>query len=232
MLWNVDDVVRRTAVLMDDPAMTEFDKDYTIPFLNQRWDDISTELSMLGLDYQEVTAIIADLPPNTTDLSAYMQDNQPLMSMMLPRRIQWKPIGTDDTEYQDAVMVEDLDDFPPGVIGIPQWAWTGGNVLLVPSSVDVTLRVRFDAMSATLVDPEDQTIRGVTNILAYKTAELIYSIRGNDALSKKMADLGLESLDNFERAAVMRDQAKLRRVPPMHPKLTIPGFYIAPNLNQ
>lgn len=232
MLWNVDDVVRRTAVLMDDPAQSAFDKDYVIPFLNQRWDDLSTELSMLGLDYQEVRTVISPVAAGTCNLDDYMCDQKQLASLMLPKLIEWKQVGQDDTYYQDARDVDRLDDFPDGVIGIPEYKWAGGTIQLVPSSVDVTMRVTFDAMSCTLVDPTDKTIRGVTNILAYKTAQLIYDIRGNDALAKKMGLYGDDALDTFERAAVMRDQDKLRRTPPMHPKVSIAGFFVVPTANQ
>jgi hypothetical protein len=231
MLWNVGDVIRRTQALLDDPAGSEFDKDYLMPFLNQKWDDLSTELSMLGLDYQEVRLVLANVAAGTTSLDDYMRDGQPLQSLMMPRRIEWKTFGASDTEYKDAILVEDLDDYPAGVIGIPEWAWTGGSIQLAPSAVAVDLRVTFNAMSTTLVDPADKTIRGVTNILAYNLSSLVYDLRGNQELAQTRKQDGDDALDTFERAAVMRDQAKLNRVPPMHPRFVAAGMIIAPTNN-
>lgn len=226
MLWNVDEVCRRTATLMDDPAMTEFDKDYLIPFLNINWEDLANKLSMVGLDYQEVRVVIAGFQSGTANFDDFMGDGQPLAALMLPKRVEWKPAGDPDTSYEVLRDVDDLDDVPDGTIGMIEWHWGGGSLQVTPSSADVDVRVTFLAMSTNLVDPNDNMVRGCTNVIAYATASLIYTIRGNDPLALKMENRSEDALETFERAAVMRDQAKSSRMPPQHPRYLPKNFYV------
>jgi len=219
MLWNVDVVCRRSAALLDDPAMTEFSRDYLIPFINIKWEDLSNELSMIGLDYQEARVVIPAFPAGATDFSDYMDDGQPLESLMLPKNVEWKPAGDSDTEYAPLRDVEMLDDVPDGTIGMTEWKWAGGMLQITPSSAAVDVRVTFLAMSTNLVDPNDKMVRGCTNVIAYAVAGLVYKIRGNDPLALEMRNSGSDALETFERAAVMRDQAKVNRMPPQHPRI-------------
>lgn len=219
MLWNVDQVVRGIAACMDDPAMTEFDKDYLLPFINLHWQDLSNELSMLGLTYQEFRVEVP-YAAGSTNLDDAMQDSGPLGSLMLPKRVEWKLAGAPDTTYVEARNVDELDDYDSGLVGIPEVWWAGGSIQTPASSVDLTLRVTFLAMSTNLVDPNDSMVRGASNVISYKVAGFIYSIRGNDPLAAKMEQRGDDAQDTFERMAVMRDQATLRRCPPMHPRIT------------
>lgn len=50
---------------------------------------------------------------------------------------------------------------------------------LINPAAGTALRVNYKAMSTTLVDPTDEMISGVGDIIAFRTAELIYTIRGN-----------------------------------------------------
>lgn len=232
MLWSVGSVCRRTAALMDDAAAVEFDRDYLLPFMNQNWDDLVVELDLIGLDYSEEIAVLHDVPAQTENLDSYMSEGQPLASLMLPRWIDWKPQGAPDIEYESVRLVEKLNDYTKGVEGVPEYAWSGSSILLGgPPSQQVDLRIGFDAMAVELQDPTQKTIRGVTHIIAARTAALVWLIRGNTELAEALDEKATESLDHFERAAVMRNQAKTRRAPPMHPKFFSGGRFILPNNN-
>lgn len=214
-LMDVADVVQMVATLLDDPGQTTFDADYVVPFINVRWNNMAVNLAMLGLQYSE-QVVVFDLPANTLTLAAYMATGQPLASMMQPKSLEWKLVGAPDTEYQPIGSVNELDDVPPGSEGIDEYSWQGGTCQLNPSSVAVTLRVRFMAMSTTLVDPTDQMVRGVGDVLSYRVAELIYSILGNDKLSAKMQQLGSDALEDFNTLSTMRLQSQPIYFPPVH----------------
>ena len=214
-LLNVGDVVASVAALLDDPGQDDIDIDYVIPFLNLRWSNLIVNLAMLGLQYAEEVAIF-QIPAGTVSLTKYMLAGQPLASLMEPVSIDWKPVGDDDTEYDPADAVREVDDFPQGIPGIEEYSFQGGTIVLSPSSIDVTARVRFKAMSTNLVDPTDNMIRGVGDIIAYRVAELICAIRGNQALKVDMRTYGDTALDDFISMSVMRDQANLYTIPPTH----------------
>lgn len=214
-LLDVGSVVASVAALLDDPSQSSIDQDYVIPFLNLRWANLVVNLAMLGLQFSEEEVIFL-LPAGSLTLAPYMANGQPLASMMEPVSIDWKNVGADDTLYYPSEPVRELDDQPQGSQGVLQYSFKGGTVLLTPSSIDQTIRVRFKAMSTTLVDPTDNMIRGVGDIIAFRTAELIYAIRGNVNLQKTMQAYGDTALDDFITLGVLRDQANFYQIQPTH----------------
>lgn len=214
-LLNVADVVQSVATLMDDPGQTEIDLDYCLPFINLRWSNIIVNLVMLGLQYSEEMMVVA-IPAGTVSLTNLMLPGQPLASLMQPKSIEWKMVGADDTTYVDAKQVDELDDYPLGNQGIQEYSWQGGTILVVPSAVDVTARIRFKAMSTNLVDPTDNMIRGIPDIIGYRVAQILYSIRGNAALAAVMKTEGDQALDDFCAMSVMNSQGTVTTVPPTH----------------
>ena len=228
-LLNVGDVVQGVATLLDDPGQTDIDADYVIPFLNLRWANLIVNLVMLGLQYSDEVAVF-DIPANTLSLTNYMLAGQPLASMMQPQSIDWKPVGAPDMQYTPADSKRVVDDFPDGTQGIQQYAFSGGTVFVSPSDIPVTARVRFKAMSTTLVDPEENMIRGVGDIIAFRTAELIYSIRGNQALKVDMKTYGDTALDDFISMGVLRSQSTFYEIPPTHRCGPARGISMAPSL--
>lgn len=230
-LLNVGDVVQAVATLLDDPSQSEIDQDYVLPFLNLRWQNLVVNLVMLGLQYTEEQACI-DLPAGTRTLTAYMGTGQPLASLMQPKHLQWKPQGADDTEFEDVQLVNELDDYPPGQNTLEQYAWQGGTIKLSRCDIAVTLRVDFQAMSVTLVDPTDNMVRGVTDIIAYRTAELIYVIRGNANLVAAMQRYGDTALEDFCSMSVMRSSGQPTFFPAAHRRGTSGvRVVLAPSIN-
>lgn len=214
-LLNVGDVVSGVAALLDDPSQTEIDKDYVIPFINLRWSNLIVNLAMLGLQYSE-EMVVTDIPANTVSLSSLMLAGGVLQSLMEPIGIEWKLVGADDTTYAPAAQKLELDDFPQGTVGIQQYSWQGGTILTVPSAQPVTARIKFNAMSTTLVDPTDGMIRGVGDILAYRVAEVIYPIRGNAPMGAQCKAWGDAALDDFIAMSVMRSQTIAQSIPSTH----------------
>lgn len=210
------DIVQAVATLLDDPGQTNVDADYILPFMNLRKNNLIVNLAMLGLQYGEATAIFT-LPAGTSDLSSFMISGQPLQSLMEPKTVEWKQVGEPDDQYEPVDCVNELDDEPQGGnAGIDEYAWQGGTLTVTPSTVDVVLRVKYYSFSIDLADPDDQTIRGVGDVLAYRAAELIWPIRGNAALGVKMQQEGDQALDDFLAMSTMKMQSQVYRLPATH----------------
>lgn len=220
-LLDVADVTQGVATLMDDPSQSEIDQDYVLPFLNLRWANLIVNLAMLGLQYAEEQAILS-IPAGTTSLTNFMTAGQPLASLMSPVDMQWKLKGAPDEQYDDVDPVRELDDLPPSPT-IQQYAFKGGSIFITPSSVDTVLRVNYKAMSTRLVDPTDDMIRGVGDIIAFRTAELMLAVRGNP-LKVDMKTYGDDALEDFCAMSVLRDQSNFNVIPPTHPRTYRGGF--------
>lgn len=207
MLANIQDVVKRTAALLDDPGQTEFDTDYLSPYINQIADAMDVDLEVLGLQYQEQIAIIPLSTP-TSDLSPFMADGQPLAAMKLPNGVDWKLSSQPDTAYVPSVLVGHLPDVTPSSIGAYKFSWRGSVLYVTPSAVPVTVRIYFDAMSATLYDPADKVVRGVTHVIAYRAAAKVADLRGNPNMANSHRRDGDKAWHAFSTLAIMRNQKR------------------------
>lgn len=211
-LLDVADVVTSVAALLDDPSGSEIDVDYVLPFLNLRWSNLVTNLVMLGLQYSEEVVILT-IQPGTVTLSDAMQSGAPLASLMKPKSIDWKPVGTADTLYTPAAQKNELSDVDPSSTGVLEYSFQGGTIQVTPSAVAVVARIRFLAMSTSLVDPSDGMIRGVGDIIAYRTAEMIAAVRGGaTALKQACKEWGDTALDDFLAMSTMAQQATYTRI--------------------
>lgn len=215
MLVDLDDIAKRTAALLDDPSQSDFDRDYLLPFINQRWDSLNVTLMMLGLKYTEQIVVLnpnnAGLPANTTNLSVYQAAGQALASLMLPKKVEWKLVGDPDTAYKEAAKMDVMPDLDPTTQGISAWVWRNSTLYISPSSIAIVVRVTFEAMSTTLVDPTDNVYRGTMHIIALRVAELVWFIRGNKDMSIKMQQDAQAAEDDFEVLCVMSNQKIVRR---------------------
>lgn len=214
MIITMAEVVKRTQDLLGDPTGSQFDKGYLESTINQRYDDMIVELDALDLSYEESVVEINPFAANTADLSVQLAAGGSLESLMVPELIEWKLVGQADTEYVEAEKRDKVLDVAPGTEGIASWEWRGGNIYVSKSSADVVLRVRFQAMSTNIVDATDNVIRGVTNILAYKTAALVSRKRGGDGgakLAMSYEGMGREAMDNFTVLMVKNAQKQTRK---------------------
>lgn len=215
MIITLDEVVKRVQDALEDPSGSFFTKDYLLSTINQKWDKLNVRLMLLNLKYQEQQVVIADLPANTVDLSAYQAAGQPLANMIRPKKIEWKLMNALDTTYDEADRMETLPDVDPGTQGIVAWVWRASIVRTTPSSIDITARVTFDTMNANLVDANDNIIAGTTHILAAQVADMVSFKRGNEKLSAKLATEAQEAMEDFEVLCVMARQGIVERVPRM-----------------
>ncbi len=214
------EVIQDVATLLDDPGQTSIDADYVLPFMNLRYKDIVRNMAMLGLQYTEEQAIFT-VPAGTQTLSSFMLPGGPLESLMQPipgDALDWKLPGQDDTNYDSADRVAELDDQPQGTQGLLQFSWQGGTIYVTPSSVDTVARVRFNSLSTSFVDPADGMVRGIEDIVAFYTAEIIFAIRGNPTMQANCKAWGEDAIDSFLAMSVMNTQGDFKRVPAVHPR--------------
>jgi len=191
-------VISRVQTAFEAQGQRWCDKDYIVGWLSIHNEDVELELASLGLSYEEQDIILPNVPANTTDLSAYQADGQPLGSMMLPYSLEWRyPMNPLPNQPQPSPPPSDEDwkeiprvDKPIDVIpndpdqnieGIQSWAWKGGKIQTTPSSIAVDVRVGCQNLPDVFQSDSDNYIKGITNWLVYGTAELIAFSRGAGA---------------------------------------------------
>jgi hypothetical protein len=208
-------VTSRVQALLDDPGGRRFSPEYLRPYIDQENEDLLVMLESLGAQLQEQIAIF-NVPAASSaplDLTPYYAAGQPLQYLMRPKRLDWKLQSAPDNSYSISQLVSELDDVSTGNVGCTQWRWAGGYIQATPSYTPVTLRIYFDALSASLTDPTTNITRGAGNILSLQVALYVASLNNNmgklvDRLEKKVSQVKR----NFSGLIVMQSQRKLRVV--------------------
>lgn len=216
MLQNVNDIAKRVGALLDDPANTRFTAAYLIPYIDQQYDTLDVDLERLGMQYIEHIAIV-DVNANVTDLSYLLADGQALQSMKLPKKMKWKQQGLPDTAYQWSAYRSELDEVAADSIGAVQYTFQQGGLQITPSSVPLTLKIYFDAISTNIYDPAQGVIRGTAHILAARVAAYVASLKNGMGTLQKKAELeASNSWNSFCKLSTMNGQSKQRSPRPMH----------------
>ncbi|HEV2709145.1 MAG TPA: hypothetical protein VGU67_02930 [Edaphobacter sp.] len=216
MLQDVNDVIKRVGVLMDDPSGSTFTREYLMPFVDQEYDEMDVELERNGMQYVESTAILT-VPPLTTDLISFLGDSQPLATMKFPKYIKWKLTSQTDEFYQLSNFVQELDEVNPANIPVTQWRNAQGSIQITPSAQTVNLKVYFDTISTNIYDPTQQVIRGTAHILAPRVAAAVCATGGD--LTKRFAYFDAKWRRNWNAFLVVLVQQQSQRNisnPPIH----------------
>jgi hypothetical protein len=215
---DVSAVEQRAAALLDDPSMSVFTGDYLRPYINQVYDDFLGEVSSLGLEFAEESVII-NVPAGIADLQGFVVgDSQPLARMREPKYMDWRPAGAKATDFLPVPFVDKLDDFDPNITRIAQFDWVGGIMHINLCAIDVDLRITFESMSPSLYDPAQEVVRGVTNILAYNVAAIVFDLRENARMALKYERKADEALCNFKSTVIGEMQTQTTRQRSAHPR--------------
>lgn len=216
MLQNVADIVRRVGALLDDPANTRYSSDYLMPHIDQIYDEMDVDLERLGMEYLEHIAVV-NINSNINDLTYLLADGQPLQSMKLPKEIRWKIQGQPDTSYFPSAYVDELDEVGPDSEGCLQWTFQQGSIQITPSSVALTLKIYFDAVSTNIYDPAQNVVRGTAHILSTRVAAYVASLQnGMGSLQKKLDVKADKAWTSFCKLVVMNSQSKQRVARSIH----------------
>jgi hypothetical protein len=216
MLQDVDDILKRVGVLLDDPSCSTFTREYVMPFIDQEYDEMDVELERNGMQYVESIACLT-VTAGTTDLIAFLGDGQPLATMKFPKYVKWKLTSQTDEFYQWSALVGELDEVNPANIGAWQWRNAQGSIQITPSNADVNIKVYFDTISTNIYDPTQQVIRGTAHILAPRVASSICAVAGDQA--KRGAWLNAKATRNWNAFLVVLVQQKQQQNqsnPPIH----------------
>jgi|GEM_PF-5637583 len=217
MLQDVDDIVKRVGVLMDDPSNSTFTREYLIPIIDQEYDEMDVEMEKNGMQYIESIAVLPSVPALTTDLVSYLADGQPLATMKFPKYVKWKLPSQTDEFYQLSHLVQELDEVNAANVGAWQWRNANGSIQITPSNEPVTLKVYFDTISTNIYDPTQQVIRGTAHILAPRVGAAVCAIAGDQV--KRGAWLQAKAFKNMNDFLVVLTQQKQQRNvsnPPIH----------------
>jgi hypothetical protein len=215
MLQNVGDIIKRVGSCLDDPANTRFTMQYLTPLIDQHAQEMDVDLERLGMQYVEHHAIV-EIAANTTDLTYLLADGQALASMKLPTGVEWKVQGQPDTAYMSSDYVNELEDVQPSSVGALEFTFIQGALSVTPSSVPLTLRITFDAMSTNLYDSAQGVIRGTAHILSYRVAAFVAGVKGMKNAEKTNGQRAMRSWNSFCNLAVMRGQVKKVVAQPIH----------------
>jgi hypothetical protein len=221
---SVLDIVGRVQKLFEDEQEAWCDKGYVLGWLAMYSEDLESYLENLDLSYDEQIVVILNVPANTTDLSSYQTEQQPLENMMLPISLEWKLTGENNLQWHpvdptDKIIDTDasLDGQPvaSNIVGILSWVWQNSTVKLSPSSVAVDLRIGAEMLPAVVNIDNSAYIKGMTNVLAYGIAGMICDTRGGAGLAKlsiKFGDRHQKALDVLVDRLVKQDQIPHRRM--------------------
>jgi len=211
---SVDLIVRRVQVLMEDVAGLWCDADYVLGKLAICNEDLESFLEAIGLTFEDAIVTLLNVPAGTTDLSAYQAEGQPLAQLMSMDKLEWRTVGATDLGWQQVFREDKLDDtVPGGAPSITGYTFRLGLVQITPPSIAVDLRVGFTMLPDALVADSDSYIKGMTNVLVYRTAELIATNR-NVAKSTQAAFYAAKAMkaeDNVMAILVKAEQQTPRR---------------------
>jgi hypothetical protein len=191
-LLTMQQVNDRAATLLDDQGHRRFSSNYLRAHIDQQNEQMLISLSSMGLQQQEQTAIF-NIPIGTTDLTPYFQVGQPLQYLLRPKDIDWKVQGQPDTSYATSWPVDELDDVDPSNLGNQQYTWQGGFLQVTPSGTATTLRVRYLALVATIVDPNQGIVLGLGFLLALMTARFVCGLNNGMGTLAKQLDMDVKT---------------------------------------
>jgi hypothetical protein len=216
MLQDIDDVIKRIGVLLDDPSLSSYTREYLIPFVDQEYDEMDVDLERAGMQYIESIAAIP-IAAGVADLVSFLGDGQPLATMKFPKYVKWKLSSQTDEYYQFSAKVQEIDEVNPANIGAWQWRNAQGSIQITPSNAAVTLKVYFDTISTNIYDPNQQVIRGTAHILAPRAAATVAALGGD--LTKRQAFLQAKASRNWNAFLVLlvqQNQQENISNPPIH----------------
>lgn len=185
-------IIKRVQTLVADMGQDWATPDYICEHLAIVNDDLEPELQMYNLDFDTQEVILASVPANTTNLSGYQGDGQPLGGMILPKTLEWRLAGQNDEQWQPVPYVQKVVDTNTGTSlpGNPtasnysvveSWEWRNGTQYISPCSQIVDLRDRFQSLPVEINsddgDAGSQPVRGVTNLLAFDVVLSIDTVR-------------------------------------------------------
>jgi hypothetical protein len=214
MSWTLGQVKGRVRNLLDDPQGSYLTDAFIVPLINEVYDDANSQLASTQSSWDIAVVECPGITPGTPNLQP-LQVGTGLLAQLSdqPLRIDWKVAGVDPSYYRMVRNYEVLPDVQPqqSMVG---WEWRSEVIWLTPSSIAVDLRVRGEFGPPPLVKDEDVLVSSprIGYVVAYGTAALVATVRGNDAWTRQYEQKAVEGMDEIMEQLVRSTQGQTRRV--------------------
>src|SRR5579871_4165110 len=104
----VQDIITRVQNELEDltgeSSSSWTDPDYILGKLVTVGDDIAVRLQLLDLNYNTQEVILFNIPANTTSLASFLQTGGELAEMILPKSVEWRVAGKNQTQTGPTVL--------------------------------------------------------------------------------------------------------------------------------
>ena len=214
MSWTLAQVKARVRTLLDDPQGSYLTDNLLVPLISEVYDDANSQLASTQSSWDISVVEVPGIPPGTPNLAPW-QVGSGLLGALTdePLRIDWKPAGDDPSYYRLVRNYEVLPDLQPGE-GVAGWEFRSQVVWLTHSSIAVDLRVRAEFAPPPLIADDSVLLSHprIGYVVAYGTAALVATVRGNDAWTRQYEQKAMEGMDEIMEQLVRAEQGQVRRV--------------------
>lgn len=214
MSWTLAQVKARVRNLLDDPQGTYLTDAFIVPLINEVYDDANSQLASTQDSWDVGVVELPSIQPGTPSLAQLQIGTGPLATLTdMPERIDWKVAGNDPSYYALVANYGVLPDLQPQQ-GMAGWEWRSNVIWLTPASIVVDLRIRGEFAPNVLADDDDVLTSAprIGYVVAYGTAALIASVRGNAAWEKTYGEKAIEGLDEIMEQLTRQSQGQVRRL--------------------
>lgn len=231
---TLGDVFARVQALMGDPTGSWVSRNYALPFIQQAYEDMETQLKNASGKNLEAIIEILGVPIGTSSLYSYQTYGDPsanpvvargaLAGLFDPLRLWVKTAGALPQYYTEAKGPRDTLPFvnPPGITPGNYavqvfFAWIGNQLSITPvaQAIDIKVYGRFNAPP--LVQDTDKLVLydKMTAPLAYSAAALMGVERTNPQILQGYIERAQATIDNIIADIIRQTQKNPRRLAKM-----------------
>lgn len=214
MSWTLGQVKSRVRNLLDDPNGSYLTDSFIVPLIAEVYDDVCSQMESTQSQWDIAVVEVPGIPAGTPNMQQFQLGTGPLYNLVdQPERIDWKVAGQDPSYYQFVTNYGVLPDWQPqqGIFG---WEFRSSVIWLGNCSINVDLRVRGEFSPPALTE-DDSVLTAhprIGYVVAYGTAALIATVRGNDAWTAKYELKAQEGMDDILQEIVRSEQGQVRRI--------------------
>jgi hypothetical protein len=212
--------------LLDDPQGSYLTDAFLVPLIGEVYDDVNSQLTSTQASWDISVVEVPGIAVGTPNLGALQSGSGPLAQLTdQPLRIDWNLAGNYPAYYNLVRNYEVLPDIQPaqGMVG---WEYRSEVIWLTPCSFAVDLRIRGEFGPPPLT--EDGSVLTshprIGYVVAYGTAALVATVRGNDAWAKAYEEKAMEGMDDVMGEIVRAEQGQMRRLGRMTRRSGSRGF--------
>jgi hypothetical protein len=211
--WTLGQVKARVRSLLDDPDGSYLTDGFLVPLIGEVYDDANAQLASTQSSWDIGVVEVPGIAAGTPNLAALQTGTGPLATLTdQPLRIDWKPAGDDPAYYRLVRNYEVLPDLQPRA-AMAGWEFRSEVIWLTKCSIAVDLRVRGEFAPPPLTDDASVLLSHprIGYVVAYGSAALVATVRGNEAWTRQYEQKALEGMDEIMESLVRAEQGQVRR---------------------